>query len=121
MDKYVAIRGKSKSYSYRRRHSKEQAEFYQQSFFNLSLQTRELSIARARAHRVSKLYEGNQKLITQGDPPEPITVESQERTKTRTELANELFSQFVSLTRDTSTIPEEAATAINFAQSRSSQ
>ena len=115
MDKYIALRGKSKSYSYRRRHSKEQAEFFQQSFFNLSLQTRELSIARARAHRVSKLYERNQKLITQGDPPEPITVESRERTKTRTELANELLSQFVSLTRDTTTIPEEAATAINFA------
>ena len=115
MDKYIALRGKSKSYSYRRRHTKEQAEFYQQSFFNLSLQTRELSIARARAHRVSKLYERNQKLILQGDAPESITIESQERTKTRTELANELLSQFVSLTRDTSTIPEEAATAINFA------
>jgi integrase len=115
MDKYIALRGKSKSYSYRRRHSKEQATYYQQSFFNLSLQTRELSIARARAHRVSKLYERNQKLVLQGDAPEPITIKSQERTKTRTELANELLSQFVCLTRDTSTIPEEAATAINFA------
>ncbi len=44
MDKYIAIRGKSKSYSYRRRHSKEQATYYQQAFFNISLQTRELSV-----------------------------------------------------------------------------
>ena len=63
MDKYIALRGKSKSYSYRRRHSKEQATYYQQSFFNMSLQTRELSVARARAHHISKLYERNQKPI----------------------------------------------------------
>ena len=115
MDKYIALRGKSKSYSYRRRHSKEQATYYQQSFFNMSLQTRELSVARARAHHISKLYERNQKLLAQGEPPEPITIHIPERTKTRTELANELLSQFVSITRDTSTIPDDAVSAINFA------
>lgn len=114
MDKYIALRGKSKSYSYRRRHSKEQATYYQQSFFNMSLQTRELSVARARAHHISKLYERNQKLLAQGEPPEPITIHIPERTKTRTELANELLSQFVSITRDTSTIPDDAVSAINF-------
>jgi integrase len=115
MDKYIALRGKSKSYSYRRRHSKEQATYYQQPFFNMSLQTRELSVARARAHHISKLYERNQKLLAQGEPPEPITIHIPERTKTRTELANELLSQFVSITRDMSTIPDDAVSAINFA------
>ncbi|MDA0894655.1 MAG: hypothetical protein O3A68_07020, partial [Proteobacteria bacterium] len=115
MDKYIALRGKSKAYSYRRRHSKEQATYYQQSFFNMSLQTRELSVARARAHHISKLYERNQKLLAQGEPPEPISINSPERTKTRTELAYELLSQFVSITRDMSTIPDDAVSAINFA------
>ena len=115
MDKYIALRGKSKSYSYRRRHSKEQATYYQQLFFNMSLQTRELSVARARAHHISKLYERNQKLLAQGEPPELITIHIPERTKTRTELANELLSQFVSITRDMSTIPDNAVSAINFA------
>ena len=115
LDPYIGIRGKSKAYSYRRRYPSLLAEYYQQQFFYLSLQTRELSVARSRAALVSKLFERNIQLVSQGSVPEEIVVSDPERTKTRTELAHELLEQFVSVSRDLSTIPEKAHEAITFA------
>ena len=114
-DPYIGIRGKSKAYSYRRRYPSLLAEYYQQQFFYLSLQTRKLSVARSRAARVSKLFERTLQLVSQGSVPEEIVVSDPERTKTRTELAHELLEQFVSVSRDLSTIPEKAYEAITFA------
>ena len=112
---YIAIRGRSKSFSYRRRYTKELAAFYGQYYFNLSLKTDVEGIAKARAAVVSKLFDRNQQPILAGKSPEPISITQPETTKTRKELAEDLLSQFVSLSRDTSSIPEDAHTGILFA------